>query len=116
MNIEEAAEQARQMLKESERAEYLDTEEALQLLNRIAEARGPRVLITIEGGLISAIAADQPVEIAVIDFDLKEGGDADEDILYDYPLDGTSPEEYECAALEAWKSQAEWEEERRGED
>jgi hypothetical protein len=40
----------------------------------------PRIVITLEGGLIQGITSDQPVEILVLDFDASDFGGEDDDI------------------------------------
>lgn len=42
----------------------------------MSEARKPRLVVVMEGGVIQALVADAPMEVAVVDYD-AEGADPD---------------------------------------
>jgi len=40
----------------------------------------PRLVITLEGGLIQGITSDQPVDVLVLDFDAGQCGGGDDEV------------------------------------
>jgi hypothetical protein len=83
---------------ECEEAQHTPTDVAWNLLNDIRDAlksiKPPRVVITLEGGMVSCVCADAPVNAAVIDYDSRD------DHVMMVPQDTDRPDEPAAAHIE----------------
>lgn len=57
-----------------------------------------RIVITMEGGMITAIHADTPVEVAIVDYD-TDADEGESDMLADVSDDGTTEKREDRAYL-----------------